>query len=377
MVARARPHHASRKKQSAGDNAERARQISEVNGASGHGRSLTETQSAALIDKLNVTIACDDGNGVAPVAPTVAGWKRSMNIHHLELFYYVAKHGGISRAVRNMPYGIQQPAVSSQILLLEEDLGLKLFERTPFKLTREGEELFSFAQPFFENLEPVAARLRQKSSPHLRIAASELVLRDYLPVVVERMRKQEPRLKLALRSGFQADMEKWLLEREVDLAITPLDNKPPGRIRCLRLMRLPLVLLVHKKSKIRSAAELWSRGQIEEPLICLPQTEAMSRIFRKGLQNKRVDWPQSIEASSMDLVTRYVANGYGIGLSVNAAEVVRHPSVRVLPLDDFDSLEIAALWTGEASSLVQAVLKESQRYVAERWPDWVVGEKLN
>jgi DNA-binding transcriptional LysR family regulator len=300
-----------------------------------------------------------------------------MNIHHLELFYYVARHGGISRAVRNMPYGIQQPAVSSQILLLEEDLGVKLFERTPFKLTSEGEELFAFAQPFFENLTTVATRLRQKSAPHLRIAASELVLRDYLPVVVGRLRKNEPRLKLGLRSGFQADMEKWLLEREVDIAITPLDNKPPGRIRCLRLMRLPLVLLVHKKSKIKSAAELWGRGEIEEPLICLPQTEAMSRIFRKGLQQRQVEWPQSIEASSMDLVTRYVANGYGIGLSINAAEVVRHPSVRVLPLDDFDSLEIAALWSGELTPLVRALLEEAQRYVAQQWPDWVSRDRLD
>ena len=139
-----------------------------------------------------------------------------MNIHHLELFYYVARHGGISRAARNMPYGIQQPAVSSQILLLEEDLGVKLFERTPFKLTREGDELYAFAQPFFENLNAVASRIRQKSAPHLRIAASELVLRDYLPAVVELLRKTEPKLKLGLRSGFQADMEngcwsgKWM-----------------------------------------------------------------------------------------------------------------------------------------------------------------------
>ena len=43
-----------------------------------------------------------------------------MNIHHLELFYYVAKHGGIMEAVRQIPYGIQQPAVSSQIAQLEE-----------------------------------------------------------------------------------------------------------------------------------------------------------------------------------------------------------------------------------------------------------------
>ena len=86
-----------------------------------------------------------------------------MNIHHLELFYYVARHGGISRAVRNMPYGIQQPAVSSQVLLLEEDLGAKLFERQPFRLTREGEELYAFIRPFFENLPAMGAKLRQQS----------------------------------------------------------------------------------------------------------------------------------------------------------------------------------------------------------------------
>ncbi len=43
-----------------------------------------------------------------------------MNIHHLELFYFVAKYGGIAAALRNIPYGIQQPAVSGQIAKLEE-----------------------------------------------------------------------------------------------------------------------------------------------------------------------------------------------------------------------------------------------------------------
>ncbi|MBI2498564.1 MAG: LysR family transcriptional regulator, partial [Opitutae bacterium] len=250
-----------------------------------------------------------------------------MNIHHLELFYYVARHGGISRAVRNMPYGIQQPAVSSQILLLEQDLGVKLFARSPFQLTPAGEELFEFVRPFFDNLGPVAAKLRRQSAPLLRIAGSELVLRDYLPAVVGQLRRQEPRLRLGLRSGYQAEMEKWLLDREIDLAVASLDAKPPARLHCLRLLRIPLVLLVHKRSKIRSAAGLWARGEIDEPLICLPQTEAMTRLFRKGLRAHHVDWTQSIEASSMDLVTRYVANGYGIGLSIDAAEIVRHPQV--------------------------------------------------
>ena len=77
-----------------------------------------------------------------------------MNIHHLELFYYVAKHGGIAAAVRNMPYGIQQPAVSGQIARLEEALGAKLFNRRPFSLLPAGVELFELVKPCYTTMFP-------------------------------------------------------------------------------------------------------------------------------------------------------------------------------------------------------------------------------
>jgi Bacterial regulatory helix-turn-helix protein, lysR family len=76
-----------------------------------------------------------------------------MNIHYLELFYYVARHGGIVPAVRNMPYDIQQPAVSGQIARLEESLGTKLFNRRPFALLPAGKELFEFIRPFFDEID--------------------------------------------------------------------------------------------------------------------------------------------------------------------------------------------------------------------------------
>src|SRR5258708_222719 len=90
----------------------------------------------------------------------------------LGAFLFVAKHGGISAAVRHIPYGIQQPAVSGQILQLEEYLGQKLFQRRPFLLTPAGERLFRFIQPFFENLELVSDELRGQGGKKLRLAAS-------------------------------------------------------------------------------------------------------------------------------------------------------------------------------------------------------------
>lgn len=299
-----------------------------------------------------------------------------MNVHHLELFYYVARHRGISGAVRRIPYGIQQPAVSEQMRALEQDLGKRLFERLPFRLTPEGEKLYAHVRPFFEGLDALKTRLKKTAEPHLRIGASEIALRDHLPLLLDPVRTRHPRLRMTFLSGFQAQMESALQEHQIDLAITPLQAKPPARISCLKLVRLPLVLLVPKKLPVKSAAELWKDGGIEHALICLPPTETVSRLFQRDLKRLKVEWPIGMEASSLDLVTRYAANGYGIGLSVAAGDIIRHPQVRVLALPGFAPLEIAAFWHGELTPLVREVVTAMQGYAATTWPDWAVGEKL-
>jgi DNA-binding transcriptional LysR family regulator len=158
-----------------------------------------------------------------------------MNIHHLELFYYVARHGGISEAVRNIPYGIQQPAISAQIIQLEESLGVTLFQRRPFSLTSTGEKLFRFIQPFFEGLEPMADELRGGATQQLRFGGSGIILRDHLPEVAQCVRKNFPNLKLTLREGHQPQLESWLQKQELDLAVTLLEGKPPPGLNSLPL----------------------------------------------------------------------------------------------------------------------------------------------
>ena len=110
-----------------------------------------------------------------------------MNVHHLELFFYVARHRGVSAAARHMPYGVQQPAISAQILQLEDSLGSTLFHRRPFKLTKEGEQLYKHIAPFFGGLGELGNSLRGGTEKRLRIAAPEIVQRDYLPGLLLRM----------------------------------------------------------------------------------------------------------------------------------------------------------------------------------------------
>jgi DNA-binding transcriptional LysR family regulator len=283
-----------------------------------------------------------------------------MNIHHLELFYYVARHGGITEAVRNIPYGIQQPAVSGQVAQLEEYLGVVLFQRRPFALTPPGEKLFQFIQPFFANLESIATELQGGKTRHIRIGASTIVLRDHLPELFHNVRKKFPNLKIALREGYQAELESLLQKEELDLAVTLIEKKSAPGIHSVALLELPMVLLVEKNSKISSADQLWKRDKIEEPLICLPSAEVMCKSFQQGLVRLGVDWFPSIEVSSIDLIESYVSGGFGVGLSVLVPKGRMAANVRIVPLPDFPVVVMGALWRGKSSALLQAFLDELQ-----------------
>lgn len=283
-----------------------------------------------------------------------------MNIHHLELFYYVARHGGIMEAVRNIPYGIQQPAVSGQVAQLEEYLGVILFQRRPFALTAQGEKLYAFIQPFFANLDTVASELQGGQARRIRIGASTIILRDHVPGLIHAVKKKFPGMSVSLRDGYPAQLEALLLRDEIDLAITLVEKKATPGLNSLVLLELPMVLLAKQESGITSAEQLWKRDKIEEPLICLPQNEVMCRCFQQRLNELGVDWFPAIEASSADLITAYVADGLGIGVSVAIPGKALPENVRALPLRGFPSVLIGALWRGKVTPVLQVFLDELQ-----------------
>jgi DNA-binding transcriptional LysR family regulator len=298
-----------------------------------------------------------------------------MNVHHLELFYYVAKHGGISAAVRKIPYGIQQPAVSGQMGKLERDVGVKLFERSPFRLTPAGVKLFAHVQPFFEGLDAVATDLNVAEDPEVRIGGAELVLREHMPLVLRRLKVRWPKLRFKLRTtGYQSQVETWLLAGEIDVAFAPVYPRMHAGLRTARLAELPLVLQVHRKSGLKSADDLWAQRKIAEPLICLPESTGITREFRRELKRRGVTWPHVVEATSLDLVTSYVANGDGIGLNVLTASRAKNRDVRLLPLEGFAPVTMGAIWRGEASHLAQAVIDGVREYTRETWPERACAE---
>jgi DNA-binding transcriptional LysR family regulator len=288
-----------------------------------------------------------------------------VNVHHLELFYHVVRNRGISRAIGHMPFGIQQPALSEQIKLLEDDLGTKLFDRQPFRLTAAGHELYTFARPFFEDLQRLAPKLRNRAHRVIRVASDEMMIQQYIGPVLQAMRQAQPNVQLSLRSGSGEPMLGWLREGEVDLVITAIDGQRPHGLAYELIASRRLTLVVGKKTAIRSASHLWSGPQITHSLISPCATDGISQVFQRGLKQGNLLWAPETVASSAGTIAPSVASGAGVGVTLEVPYLVCHPQVRALRLDGFDLVKIAALWRPEDNGNLGVLLSVIRQCVAK------------
>jgi DNA-binding transcriptional LysR family regulator len=282
-----------------------------------------------------------------------------MNPHQLELFYHVAKFKGVTRAARQMPYGIQQPSVSAQVNALERDLGVTLYERRPFKLTPAGEELFKFVEPFFGKIAEVREKLQ--GAARIRIGASPIVFRDYLPPVIEAVRKQFPGLNMILRALNQPELIDSLERDELDVIISLIPDNLSHGVQAVEIVALPIILLGPKASKIKSANDLWDNGQIQEALIALGPNELICQQFQEQLAKIGVSWLPKMEMDSLELIEKYVEAGYGLGLSVRLPDRKLSSKVRAIELPGFPPVKLGLLHRGEStaeSRILRAFLEE-------------------
>jgi DNA-binding transcriptional LysR family regulator len=288
----------------------------------------------------------------------------AMNIHHLELFYHVARCRGVSAAARQMTYGIQQPAISAQVLQLEDSLGKSLFHRRPFELTAEGQALFDFIQPFFNKLPALAEQLRGGADHRLRISCPEIVQRDYLPFLISAMRRSMPDFHFTLESGRIEEIKILLEKGKIDLGLATSVDPQGNPFRYHSLIDIPLALLVPETSSITHATQILDLDRIDLPLITLPRSEPAVITFQRELLARGIEWFPMLELASLDLVIRFVVEGHGAGLILNVPGTSLPPGVRLLALEGFPAVGFYALTPHKSSAMAELFIREAEKAIS-------------
>lgn len=118
-----------------------------------------------------------------------------------------------------------QPAISKQIKLLEEELGIEIFVRNGKRIaaiTEPGKGLLAIAQRMLidaENFKQFAQEFHAQDCGHLTIATTHTQARYALPPVVKQFVERYPKVKLALHQGTPTQIAEQVLHGDADICI--------------------------------------------------------------------------------------------------------------------------------------------------------------
>ena len=148
-----------------------------------------------------------------------------MNIDQIQYFLAIVETSSFTQAAEKL--WISQPSLSSAIKKLERELGVKLFERggRRTKLTPAGEVFLAKAQQILQEYQQALHQLRDfHQQPTLRLGIVSSLSIASVSGLIRRFRQQHPNITIELRSSHVDNLNSWLTEKQIDLAITVLDE---------------------------------------------------------------------------------------------------------------------------------------------------------
>lgn len=165
-----------------------------------------------------------------------------MNFKRLETFIWVATLGSFRKTAERQ--NTTQPAISNRIAALEEELGVKLFERDSGRtmLTTKGQELL----PYAEKIVYMSQQLRKRAdrgallSGILRLGVSETIVHSWLPYFFRELNENTPNLDVEITVDVTGNLRTGLLDRTLDLAFLMGPVSEP-KVENLDLCSFPLI----------------------------------------------------------------------------------------------------------------------------------------
>jgi DNA-binding transcriptional LysR family regulator len=262
-----------------------------------------------------------------------------MELRHLRYFVAVAEELHFSRAAERLH--VAQPAVSEQVRKLEEELGVRLLNRTKreVSLTESGAVLLSEARRVLQQVDIARLathELRDRGAARLRIGYTPASLPACVPRAVQRVAASIKDLDATLEPGFGLELIAAVRDERLEAAIVSLPAPTAGlRITELGQERAVAALPVSHRHAVRPAIRL---DQVApERIVVLPR-EASRAFFDSVLAACRSAAlsPSLVETrgTCVEPALLAVASGAGIGLlPESVADRYSTPGVRFVPID--------------------------------------------
>ena len=247
-----------------------------------------------------------------------------MKLQQLRYLVEVAKRGlNVSDAAEALH--TSQPGISKQIKLLEDELGVVVFERNGKRLTgvtEPGQRVLDYAHRVLreaQNLKRVGEEYATGDSGTLAVATTHTQARYVLPAVVKKFVEHYPKVRLQLHQGSPTQVADWVAGSEAAMGIATEALDLHGQLVTLPCYQWSHMVVAPKGHPILARAQVTVAMLAEYPLITYDATFTGRSHINRAFERARAEPNVVLTAIDADVIKTYVELGLGLGIIAEMA----------------------------------------------------------
>jgi LysR family cys regulon transcriptional activator len=230
-----------------------------------------------------------------------------------------------------------QPAISKQIKLLEEELGIQIFVRNGKRITaitEPGKGLLAIAQRMLldaENFKQFAQEFHSKDTGQLTIATTHTQARYALPPVVKKFIERYPKVKLGLHQGSPTQIAEQVLHGEADICIATESLSLYEGLVTLPCYEWHHCVITPPDHPLLKEKTLTLKSIAQYPVITYDSAFSGRGKINDAFEKAGITPDIALTAIDADVIKTYVELGLGVGIMAEIAFIPeREPHLRMI-----------------------------------------------
>lgn len=235
-------------------------------------------------------------------------------LHYIEA---VADHGSIQAASRAI--GIAASAIDRQIKLLEDRLGVLLFDRkaTGMSLSPAGEMFVVLARRWRADEDRILSDVKQMQGVdmgHIRIVAMDSLVNGLVPRFLTRMSETYPRVRIDVDVATPDGAVTALDEGHCDIALA-FNLRPQRDVHVLWSADLPLYCVARPDHPLAGSGRITLKEVREHAIVVQSRALPIRRILEARHSWMFSDGPPPVVTNSLQLLKHLVCSGGHVALT--------------------------------------------------------------
>jgi LysR family cys regulon transcriptional activator len=257
-----------------------------------------------------------------------------MKLQQLKCVFQIVQSGfNISKASEIL--NTSQPGVSKQIKLLEDEIGIKIFQRNGKRLvnlTEPGGLVLSSIETILQesnNIKVISEEYIEKDQGTFTIATTHTQARYKLPKVVEEFVKKYPKINLNIHQGNPSQVTEQIICGEADVGIATESINLSEDILTIPCYQWNRCVVMPKNHPLTEVRKITLKDLAAYPMITYDYAFTGSTIVSEVFKNANIEPNIMLTAIDADVIKTYVSLNMGIGLIAEMAfdATTDHPMV--------------------------------------------------